>query len=67
MAAGIGLDARKPRRPSDFRKLIDSGSFLGVQALKAIDHDLARQLAGILARQRASVQDTTLIVRVNVP
>ncbi len=63
----FGLDANRAGKAADLRQLIDGASFLGVQALKAIDDDDARKLAGILARQRASLNDTTLIVRVDVP
>ncbi len=63
----FGLDARNVEQADDLRNLITSVSFLGGQVLKAIDHDLVRKLAGILARQRTSIEGTTLIVHLDVP
>jgi acetyl esterase/lipase len=63
----FGLDVKNAEQADNLRKLIDSVSFLGGQVLKAIDHDLARKLADILARRRTAITDTALIVHVDVP
>ena len=63
----FGLDAKNAEKAEQLRKLVDGVSFLGGQALKAVDSDVARKLAGILTRQHASVKDTTLTVNVDVP
>jgi len=63
----FGLDAKEAERADDLRKLIDIGSFLGVQTLKVIDHALARPLADILGHQQVSLNGMTLIVHIDVP
>ena len=63
----LGIDAKTAEKAAALRQLIDRGSFLGALALKALDHDLARQLAGILAHQRVVLKDTSLIVSIDVP
>ncbi|MDB5388381.1 MAG: nlhH 1 [Planctomycetaceae bacterium] len=63
----FGMDAKNIQQAESLRTLIDIGSFWGVQALTAIDHDLARPAAGILGRKRVTLKDTTLFVQIDLP
>jgi acetyl esterase/lipase len=63
----FGLVTVKPKTAAEYGATMTRNNLIAALALKAIDHDLARQLADILLRVNVNVTDATLVVRVQIP
>jgi len=62
----FGVDSRKTEIAKDLQKQIQVVNFWGALALKAIDNEVAQQLA-IVLRQRVTLKEATLTTQIEVP
>jgi acetyl esterase/lipase len=63
----LDLTTSSPKVAEKMATVIKEGNFWAGLALKVADDDLARQLAGVLLKERVSVKDDMLTVGVRVP
>jgi len=63
----LGLETKKPALTEGLQTALNQGIFWGSLALRTIDDDLARQLAGLLLRIRVAGKETVIVVRGHVP
>jgi acetyl esterase/lipase len=63
----VGVETKKPALAEGLQTFLNQGIFWGSLALRAVDDDLAKQLAGILLRVRVAAKETVIVVRGPVP
>jgi acetyl esterase/lipase len=63
----LGLDARNAAKAEELGKFLQSSAFWSVLALKAVDHDLARDLGKILEHQKTNRKDSALLLDLTIP
>jgi acetyl esterase/lipase len=63
----LGLETKKPALAEGIQAVLNQTIFFGSIALRTIDDDLAKQLAGLLLRIRVAGKETVVVIRGQVP